>query len=247
MARSRRKPPDLRDALGSFVQTALEQVGAVREVVERGAQAQRSRYDAIRLDRRRRDALAALGEAVYRRAVRGALGDLAEDPDIAEHIDEIDAIDQRIEAAASPRGGFAARSGWPRGRTRDARDVRVWRPVPPTAAPRAPDDDDERTDAGMADLADRIRREAAAAGDALADALAPRAGAVRFDDAWDDDDLEEYMHADDVPSPAVDAGRGAGRPDAPDTADPPDRAAGHVPGRARRATRRSRPRRGRTD
>ena len=77
MAKSGRRPPgDLRNTLGSLMQSALEQMGVVREVVERGAQAQRTRYDSVRLDRRRRDALAALGEVIHRLAVRGHLGEL---------------------------------------------------------------------------------------------------------------------------------------------------------------------------
>ena len=115
MAKSGRRPPDFRDTLGSLVQSALEQVGAVREVVERGAQAQRNRYDTVKFERRRKDAMAGLGEVVYRKAVRGQLGEIGDDPDVLAQLEEIDALDQRIEATErrGASSGFRANAGWP--------------------------------------------------------------------------------------------------------------------------------------
>jgi len=180
------------------MQSALERVGVVREVVERGAQAQRSRYDTVKLERRRKDEMAALGEAVYRRAVRGNLGELGEDPDVHAKLEEIDSLDQRIEASEG-RGasGFGANAGWPKQRGPatggDGKPMRVWRPVPPFAAPDGADPDDD-----LEPLPPPI--DIGAAPEAVAQV---RSGGIRFGDDWDDDDdLEEYMHADDVPQAA---------------------------------------------
>jgi hypothetical protein len=155
MAKGRR-PPDIRNTLGSFVQSALEQVGVVRDVVERGAAAQRERYETVKLERERSQALAELGEAVYRLAVQDRLGPVAEAPELRPLLAEIDGLDQRIEAAADrgrDEAGFEARAGFPPRREavasgavpgRPARagsgaagEVRVWRPVPSFAAHEA--------------------------------------------------------------------------------------------------------------
>jgi hypothetical protein len=196
----------LRDTLGSLVKGALEQVGVVREVVERGAKAQRSRYDAVRMERQRRDALAALGEVVYRRAVSGRLGALADDAEVAAQIEEIDALDQRIEAADQPRAeGFRGRAGWPRrgGEAKPGRGeaARVWRPVPASVAPAAADGAAPAGDARTARDDERDQPPAAEIGPAAGSGGVARTGAgIRFGGDWDDDDdLEEYMHADDVP------------------------------------------------
>ncbi len=201
MAKSGRRPPDLRDTLGSLVQSALEQVGVVREVVERGAQAQRNRYDTGKFERRRKDAMAALGEAVYRRAVRDNLGELADDPDVRARLEEIDNFDQRIEATGQKEtSGFRANAGWPRSRRRsrggDGEPTRVWRPVPPFAAPEGVDEDDE--------LDDQPAPVPPPVDAAPAPVAQARSGGIRFGDDWgDDDDLEQYMHEDDVPQAAA--------------------------------------------
>jgi hypothetical protein len=209
MAKSGRRPPDLRGSLGSLVQSALEQVGVVREVVERGAQAQRTRLDALKLERRRRDAMAQLGEVIYNLAMRGRLGELADDPDVRAQLEDIDTLDQRIDAAES-RGasGFRANAGVPastaRRKSRAAKaerePMRVWRPVPPFAAGEAhahPDDD----------LDDDPRPPSR---DDAVSAL--RGRGISFNDRWDDDDLEDYMHEDDVPPPPTPATKPAAKP-----------------------------------
>ncbi len=181
------------------MQSALEQVSVVREVVERGAKAQRSRYDTVKFERRRSDAMAALGEVMYRRAVSGRLGDLADDPDVRARLEEIDNLDQRIEATEQ-RGtpGFRANAGWPKQRGRRAggdrarEPMRVWRPVPPFAAPDGVDEEDEIDDA-----LEPVPPPVDAAPEPVAQ---QRSGGIRFGDDWDDDDLEDYMHEDDVPA-----------------------------------------------
>ena len=184
------------------MQTALEQVSVVREVVERGAQAQRSRYDTVKVERQRKDAMAALGEVMYRKAVRGDLGEVGKDPDVRAQLEEIDNLDQRIEAAEQ-RGtsGFRANAGFSKKRGRrqgaDREPMRVWRPVPPFAAPKGVNDRDELDD-DLEPVPPPI--------DVVAEPAAPAGGGgIRFGDDWndDDDDLEEYMHADDVPEAAA--------------------------------------------
>jgi len=213
MARGRR-PPDFRTTIGSLVQSALEQVGAVRDVVERGAQTQRHRLDAVRLQRKRRDALASLGEAVYRLAVQGRLGPLADEAEIEARIAEIDDLDQQIEMADESThedtGGFAANAGWPKPREavsafsgsaaarrrRSSEPVRMWRPVPPGAAPAA------------GTPSEPAEPSAPLPATPTAPHRAPRRSApppvtgrgISFDDDWDED-LEEYMHEDDIPKP----------------------------------------------
>lgn len=185
------------------MQSALEQVSVVREVVERGAKAQRSRYDTVKFERRRNDAMAALGEVMYRRAVSGRLGDLADDPDVRARLEEIDNLDQHIEAT-DQRGtsGFRANAGWPKqrgaraGGDRAREPMRVWRPVPPFAAPDGVDEEDELDD----DL-EPVPPPVDAAPEPVAQQRRPaRGGGIRFGDDWDDDDLEDYMHEDDVPA-----------------------------------------------
>jgi hypothetical protein len=238
MAKGRR-PPDLRQTLGTLMQTALEQVGVVREVVEREAQAQLSRLDLVKLQRQRRNALAELGEAVYDLAVQGKLGELSEA--VRECLAAIDAVDQQLEGAGRPGDrGFAANSGWRRPpkspARRDDAPIGVWRPVPPFAAPdqqsggkggpdqaSAPRPSGERSHHSSGHESSLARRstggrapagsEPAQGGAAVADEPRPRPGrAIRFDDNWDDDDdLEEYMHENDVPA----GPSGGHRPTAP--------------------------------
>jgi hypothetical protein len=76
----------------------------------------------------------------------------------------------------------------------------VWRPVPPFAAGEAhahPDDD----------LDDDPRPPSR---DDAVSAL--RGRGISFNDRWDDDDLEDYMHEDDVPPPPTPATKPAAKP-----------------------------------
>ena len=107
--------------LGSLLRTALGQVGSMRDVVEREARATRSRLDGALGDRRRQDALARLGDAVFELWVRGELGDLDEIPELRGCLAEIEAIDARAEVASRERGG-PARSADDRGGEPAARD-----------------------------------------------------------------------------------------------------------------------------
>src|SRR3990170_8292957 len=97
--RDRSNRDDLRGTLGSLIRSTIDQVGAVREAVERGARNQRVWIDGALLQRKYREALAELGEAVYELAAAGELGDLADHPELASRLDEIQAIDERLTDA----------------------------------------------------------------------------------------------------------------------------------------------------
>src|SRR5688500_17298681 len=103
MARQRRgggfRPPELRGTLGSLLRTTLEQASAVRDALERGARSGRSRLDEVRSGRRRRDALADLGETVLDLIRRRQIdpGALPEARDLVRLLDDLDA-----DSAADP-------------------------------------------------------------------------------------------------------------------------------------------------
>jgi hypothetical protein len=172
-----------------LLRTTLQQAGAVREALERGAREGRSRIDDFRGNRRRQEALAELGEIVLDLIRKGEI-DLAELPEaqaLVEHLEELDANagapDDDIAQPAS-RSRFDARdlddgtvsslSG--RKPQRAGRPTNVWRPpVESAAAPLPP------TSPGHKAIPDPKRK-----------------GGIQFD-GDDDDDLADYMHPDDVP------------------------------------------------
>src|SRR6185436_17278446 len=114
MARPRRgggfRPPDIRGPLGTLLRTTLEQAGAVRDALERGAREGRSRLDEALSHRRRKDALADLGALVLDLIRRGEidLGELPEARDLVRFLDDLDASgpadpDDRIAQPPSRR------------------------------------------------------------------------------------------------------------------------------------------------
>jgi hypothetical protein len=180
--RGRPSPPELRGTLGTLLRTTLAQANAVREALERGAREGRARFDDVRHERRRQEALAELGERVLERARRGELGELEELPDIAEalaHLEDLDSRDQPEPArrarewVAPPsheRSRFDRRSSALDDGTVSSAD---WKPVlsrvEGAPAPRPPKEP-------------------------------PKRGGITFaQDGDDDDDLADYMHPDDVP------------------------------------------------
>jgi hypothetical protein len=199
------KRPELRGTLGTLLRTTLAQAGAVREALERGAREGRSRLDDARANRRRHDALAELGEIVLE-LVRDGEIDLAELPEVRDVIARLDALDAREDrehdvrhvrrrpaAAADDDAAMPSSSRHrfdDRGRARDADDgtvssrvatkpgrsgdasARVWRPA---VEPEPARSDEDIT---------HVERPPGA-----------RKGGIRFDD----DDLADYMHPDDVP------------------------------------------------
>jgi len=189
-----RRQPGLGTTLGSLFRTALDQLGSVREVVDRGTQLQRNWFDATLLQRKRKDALALLGEAVYRAAVAGQVERVADDPQFRRLVEDIDELDQRIEVAEqrapapgpSPRTTDRVRPG----RGGGASEPRVWRPVAPWTAP----DESAPGDAYPGEAPGRRRRPS-------------RTGEV----AVGDDPLDPHAYPDDY-----DALDGDAPPDGPD-------------------------------
>src|SRR5688572_26606945 len=88
---------DLRSALGSLLRSTVEQMGAVKETLERQAQAQKVRLDAALLGRKRREALAELGRVAYDLAAQGRLGDLEDLPELGRALVAVEELDQEIE------------------------------------------------------------------------------------------------------------------------------------------------------
>lgn len=219
MASKRRggfRPPELRGTLGTLLRTTTD---VVRDALERGAREGRARLDDARAHRRRQDALADLGELVLDLIRRGEI-DLAELPEARDLVRQLDEFDAEPDAEPEPepprpttrsrfddrprRGpaapaaldddgtvssGAAARSTRPAtpGRPRDSGAASPRAPTKPIKGlgRHAPDTADDATTPS-----DRppLRRTP----------LAPdphRKGGISFDD----DDLNEYMHPDDVP------------------------------------------------
>jgi hypothetical protein len=160
MSRQRRgggfRPPELRGTLGTLLRTTLEQASFVRDALERGAREGRSRLDGALAGRRRRDALAELGELVLDLIRRGEidLNELPEAADLVRFLDDLDAdsgsADEPADRIAQPptRGRFDARA---RDRARPDRDDDADDPVSALrdsrssdrgARPRADHDDD---------------------------------------------------------------------------------------------------------
>ena len=188
MARQRRggfTAPELRGTLGTLLRTT-------REVLERGAREGRERLDEVLAGRRRHEALAELGEIVLDLVRRGEIDpeEIPEARQALEHLDEIDAQDQpfhrdeRDEARdIAPARRFDARTR--AGAADGTVAARGWKPPGPTKTP------------------ERVWRppsRAAAAPAAPPAAAKPFPAAHRGGIAFDDDDLADYMHPDDLPS-----------------------------------------------
>jgi hypothetical protein len=202
MASGRRGgPPDFKGTLGLLLRTTLDQVGAVKDAVEKQARSQKGRFDQALDDRRRRDALAELGEEIYRLAGRQELGDLALNPTIAMHLERIDALDELDpDLDAFDHGEEAVSSaGYRPPERKSGGEYRVWRPVMPEDEPAAaaePAPPEPSSAPKAATNTHRPRRVASRQG-----------GAIHFveqapppEDPESDEDLSEYMHEDDVPS-----------------------------------------------
>ncbi len=212
----------MRGTLGTLLRSTLEQVGMVKDGVLRQAAEQRVWIDGALLQRKHREALAALGSLVYEQILGGELGELEEIPEIARIVRRIEDLEVRLEqaseraretAARAQRvaSGFAARAGFPAAGARIARrdtepgdeagEMRVWRPV-------MPDDEDDPFDDVSSDA--EVAPAPAPRGPRPASRRPRRAargaGGIQFvdDGPGEDDDLEEYMHPDDVPDVTAD-------------------------------------------
>jgi len=198
------RPPELRGTLGTLINTALSQAGVVRDALERGAREGRSRLDEVRTNRRRNDALAELGELVLDLIRKGEidLGELPEAKQLVRTLDELDGDDsgddedlaevarpssrKRFDdrddgtvSSSSPASASASRPWAPR---KPSAPQRVWRPqTDPTPAPTP----DEAPPVSSSSPREPRRL--------------PNNPARKGGIAFDDEDLAEYMHPDDVP------------------------------------------------
>jgi len=206
MARQRRsgfRPPELRGKLGTLLRTA---VPAVRDVLERGAREGRARLDDALSGRRRSDALAELGEIVLDLIRRGEI-DVAELPEVADIVNHLDTLDAESAPAPAPRsltrkrfddrggppatergkraratpdddGTVSSRAWSPSSKAAAAATPKVWRPTP--------------VDTGHDDEVTARERPRAAP---IPSPKPAKKGGISFED----DDLADYMHPDDVP------------------------------------------------
>ncbi len=198
------RPPELRGTLGTLLRTAWQQAGGVRDALERGAREGKERLDGLRSDRRRQELLAELGQVVLELIREGEI-DLAQLPEAADVLHELDHLDDAGHArghphdhdgdhdhdhtdahahahghAASPRGlrddDDGTVSSGAKWSARAPAPQRVWRP---------PGGDGPPTERGVKKPGPPERK-----------------GGITFED--DDDDLGSYMHPDDVPPKSSD-------------------------------------------
>jgi hypothetical protein len=195
------RPPELRGTLGTLINTALSQAGVVRDALERGAREGRSRLDDIRQNRKRTDALAELGELVLDLIRKGEidLSELPEAKQLVRYLDEVDgdepeaaeSLDEVVRPASRKRfddrddgtvsSGSPTTAARPWAPRKPSAPQRVWRPVvdDPEPAPAEP---------GAAAPAHAEPRRL------------PNNPTRKGGIAFDDEDLAEYMHPDDVPA-----------------------------------------------
>ena len=205
------RTPELRGTLGTLVRTTLQQAGALRDAIERGAREGRSRLDEARSARRRSEALAELGEIVLDLIRRDEidLSELPEAADLVRFLDELDADahsdhddddDERRYAKPAARSRFdTRRPARPPPIETDADDgtISAIGTNPPTRArPRPPQQPAARVWRPPIDEEDQPK----ASSPPSRDRDPNRKGGIRFDtDDDEDSDLADYMHPDDVP------------------------------------------------
>ena len=195
------RPPELRGTLGTLINTALSQAGVVRDAIERGAREGRSRLDEARANRRRHDALAELGEIVLDLIRKGEidLGELPEAKQLVRHLDELDGDDsgdqEDLDEVARPSSrrrfddrddgtvSSSSSAARPWASRKPSAPQRVWRPQVDTAPPELEVEDEPAPPAAHSREPRRLPNNPA------------RKGGIAFDD----EDLSEYMHPDDVP------------------------------------------------
>lgn len=207
MASGRRGgPPDLKSTLSSLLRSTLEQVGAVKDVVEQQARGRGAIFEEVLTQKRRKDALAKLGESVVRLGRQGELGELALDPSIAMALAEIDDLDQQLDEGGSHEGmghpsdseAVSSADFKPPSSASTEGEYRVWRPV-------VPDDDDaaDTVETAPPPAAPTSKRKPLHPPRKTAERRG--GGGIRFveeaprpEDAESEHDLESYMHDDDV-------------------------------------------------
>ena len=177
MARQRRggfRAPELRGTLGTLLRTT-------REVIERGAREGRSRLDDVLAGRRRHDAIAELGEIVLDLIRRGEI-DPAELPEVREivaHLDELDAghAEHRDEPIDPP----PVRRRFDERKSDGTVAAKAWSPPARSKAPA------------------KVWRPPVEVAPQAAEPPRPRDPKRKGGITFDDDDLADYMHPDDVP------------------------------------------------
>lgn len=203
MASKRRggfRPPELRGTLGTLIRTTT---GAVRDALERGAREGRARLDDVRNSRRRQDALADLGELVLDLIRRGEI-DLAELPEARDLVRQLDEFDADADEPAPPsrasiRHRFDDRPSRDDGTVSSGVANRHTRPTP-REMPRVEPPSMRATTRPMKTWQPPPADDEPVAAPAPRRPPLPtgphRQGGISFDD----DDLGDYMHPDDVPA-----------------------------------------------
>jgi len=196
------RPPEIRGTIGSLLRTAIQQAGGVKDALTRGAQQGREKLDELRADKRRNDALAELGELVLDLIRRGEI-DVAELPEAKSLIRQLDEIDAESEEAdittTQPfnRNRFDDRAAPPAPSRRSRDDDGTvgsgarWSPATPAKAAvwRPPADDKAEAEAEAPRRGPQLPALPTLPKDPH------RKGGISFDD----EDLADYMHPDDVP------------------------------------------------
>jgi len=188
------RPPEIRGTLGTLLRTAIQQAGGVKDALTRGAQQGRKKLDELRADKRRSEALAELGELVLDLIRRGEIdvAELPEAKDLIRKLDDIDADNEESDITTTQpfnRNRFDDRGAAPAPtfRSRDE-DGTVgsgarWSPKPSAApapgASAAPEAEPPRRGPQLPTLPKDPHRK----------------GGISFED----EDLADYMHPDDVP------------------------------------------------
>lgn len=184
-------------------------------MVEQQTRSRGGLLDQALTHRKRTAAFAKLGEQIYQMAGRRELGELVMDPEIGMLLGELEGLEgddfdpgfrpESSDREAVSSADYAARSPQSRGDEPGAGEYRVWRPSLADEAAII-DTDDEGP------LAEAIEEPAIEATGPARPSRMPRrsairqGGGIRFadkgpnpDDPESDDDLESYMHDDDVP------------------------------------------------
>ncbi len=194
----------------------------MKDVARQQARGRGGLIDQALVQRRRKDALAKLGESIYRMSQRGTLGELALDPEIAMALADVESSgdsglfrDEELESYVGHGGPEAVSSKNYRpesAATARRGEQRVWRPVmPPDPEDPAVEDGelegDTQQDLALPDgMAEEQGQPTKTALRSRRSAMRSAGGGINFveeearpGDADSDDDLESYMHDDDVP------------------------------------------------
>jgi len=180
---TKRNGPDLKTTLGSLLRTtfeqASEQASVVREVVTQQAIGKGGIIDQALTQRKRTALMAKLGEEVVRTMKTGALSELALHPELGAILQEIEEIDtignanDSFEDIGSMRSeAVSARDFQP---PAPGQETSVWRPVVPEDATFLEDEPVSSSAKKSSGLTFGVQEE-------------------------NDDDLDAYMHEDDVPN-----------------------------------------------